>query len=98
MWCPMTPDREWVTTIAPLSRSTSDARLCGVQVSAGDMSTGSHVPQVEPGSVTSCVRNQLLRTPASSRAGPAARRSDRSGARHDTGVDGVEREQWATRR
>ena len=38
MWWPMMPDCECVTTMAPPSRSTSDARFCGVQVLAGESS------------------------------------------------------------
>ena len=60
MWCPMMPDCEWVTTIAPPSRSTSAARLCGVQVLAGAIFDGSHVAQVEPGSVTSAFGTSCL--------------------------------------
>ena len=60
MWCPMIPDWEWVTTIAPPSRSTSDARFCGVQVLAGAIFDGSHVLQVEPWSVTSALGTNCL--------------------------------------
>ena len=56
----MIPDCECVTTIAPPSRSTSDARFCGVQVLAGEISFGSQVSQIEPGSVTSAFGTSCL--------------------------------------
>ena len=56
----MMPDCECVATIAPPSRSTSNARFCGVQVLAGGSACGMQVAQVEPGSVASAFGTSCL--------------------------------------